>query len=271
MNKPFLKIILYGSALNTLYKKIMMPYLRLFLGIKRFFFFGLISLLIASTTQARPIKILIFSKTNGFRHKTIPAASVALKTLAQQNNWELTFTEDSLMFSHYSSLKHYKAVLFLYATGKVFGTEEEKAFAKYIEKGGSLVTIHTGTDCEQGWDWYMNLVGAKFKNHPKQQQARFTVTDSTHGATNLLPKGWLHFDEIYNFAAPVSVDEHVLLSVDENSYTGGTMGVTHPIAWCRFYKKGRVFQTALGHTDACYTDKDFLNHIVGGIRWALGK
>ena len=271
MNKPFLKIILYRFAFNTLYKKIMMPYLRLLFGIKKIFFFGLISLLIASTIQAKPIKILIFSKTNGFRHKTISTASAALKTLAQQNNWELTFTEDSLMFSHYKSLKPYKAVLFLYASGKVFGTDEENAFAKYIEKGGSLVTIHTGTDCEKNWDWYMNLIGAKFKGHPKQQQARFIVTDSTHEATNLLPKEWSHFDEIYNFAAPVSSEEHVLLSADENSYTGGTMGVTHPISWYRYYKKGRVFQTALGHTDACYSDKDFLNHIVGGIKWALGK
>ena len=233
--------------------------------------FVVMLLFISISSEAKPIKILVFSKTNGFRHKTIPVASAALTALAKENNWVLTFTEDSLLFSKYKALKHYKAILFLYTTGKILGIEEEKAFSKYIEKGGALVTIHTGTDCEKNWDWYMNLLGAKFKNHPKQQTARFVVNDSTHLATNLLPKEWLHFDEIYNFAAPVSPDVHVLLSVDESSYTGGTMGAVHPIAWYKNYKKGKVFQTALGHTDACYTDEDFIKHLVGGIKWAVGK
>ena len=220
-------------------------------------------------SEAKPIKILVYSKTNGFRHKTIPTAITALTTIAKDNNWQLTFTEDSLLFSKYKQLKHYRAVLFLYTTGKVLGNEEESAFKKYIEKGGALVTIHTGTDCEQNWDWYMNVIGAKFKSHPKQQQAKFIVQDTTHLSTNKLPKEWLHFDEIYNYAAPVLSDVHVLLTVDESSYTGGTMGALHPIAWYKNINKGCVFQTALGHTDACYTDKNFINHLVGGIKWAI--
>ena len=220
-------------------------------------------------SEAKPIKILVYSKTNGFRHKTIPTAITTLTTIAKDNNWQLTFTEDSLLFSKYKQLKHYRAVLFLYTTGKVLGNKEESAFKKYIEKGGVLVTIHTGTDCEQNWDWYMNAIGAKFKSHPKQQQAKFIVQDSTNLSTNKLPKEWLHFDEIYNYSAPVLSDVHVLLTVDESSYTGGTMGIVHPIAWYKKINKGRVFQTALGHTDACYADKDFISHLVGAIKWAL--
>ena len=67
----------------------------------------------------------------------------------------------------------------------------------------------------------------------------------------------------------MSADVHILITVDESSYTGGTMGTLHPIAWYKNVNKGRVFQTALGHTDACYSDKDFINHLVGGIKWAL--
>ena len=219
--------------------------------------------------EAKPIKILVYSKTNGFRHKTIPTAIAALKTLAMDNDWQLTFTEDSLMFSKYKLLKKYKAILFLYTTGKVLGNEEEIAFKKYIDNGGAWITIHTGTDCEQNWDWYVTTIGAKFKNHPKQQQAKFLIQESQHPSTTKLPKEWLHFDEIYNYDAPVSADVHILITVDESSYTGGTMGTLHPIAWYKNVNKGRVFQTALGHTDACYSDKDFINHLVGGIKWAL--
>jgi len=220
-------------------------------------------------SEAKPIKILVYSKTNGFRHKTIPTAITALTTIAKDNNWQLTFTEDSLLFGNYKQLKQYKAVLFLYTTGKILGNEEENAFKEYIEEGGALVTIHTGTDCEQNWDWYMNAIGAAFKNHPKQQQAKFIVQDSTHLSTSKIQKEWLHFDEIYNYTAPVLSDVHVLITVDESTYNGGIMGTLHPIAWYKNINNGRVFQTALGHTDACYTDKDFINHLVGGIKWAV--
>jgi type 1 glutamine amidotransferase len=224
-------------------------------------------ILTCPSIKAQPIKLLIYSKTNGFHHKSIPAAIAALSKMASENNWQLTFTDDSLSFSSLKQLQSYNAIVFVLITGKIFDTLQENAFKQYLQQGGGLVTIHTGTDCEKNWPWYMNAIGAKFKNHPKQQQATYLVIDSTHSATKLLPKVWSHFDEIYNFAAPVSDSVHVLLTVDESSYTGGTMGV-HPITWYRNLNKGRIFQTALGHTDACYTDTDFLAHLKGGIEWA---
>jgi len=233
-------------------------------------FFTLLLLVITSLSQAKTIKLLVFSKTNAFRHKSIPAAKDALILMAKQQNWTLTFTEDSLSFNDYKTLKQYKAVIFLMTTGKVFGTQEEEVFQKYIENGGGLITLHTGTDCEMKWDWYMNTIGGKFKNHPKQQQAKFIIEDSVHPATKLLPREWLHFDEIYNFVSPIVSAAHILISVDETSYTGGTMGSNHPIAWYNWSKKGRIFQTALGHTDDCYVDKDMLEHVLGGINWVLG-
>ncbi|MFP5039504.1 ThuA domain-containing protein [Parasediminibacterium sp. JCM 36343] len=217
---------------------------------------------------AQPIKILACTKTNGFRHKAMPAATAALTAMAKENNWEITFTEDSLAFSNYKALKKYNAILFVFATGKIFGEAEEQAFQKYMEKGGAFVSIHTGTDVEKNWPWYMGMVGAAFKNHPKQQNATYLVVDSTHPSTKYLPREWQHFDEIYNFAAPLPANFHVLMEVKESSYSGGTMG-KHPIAWYGQVKKARVFQTALGHTDECYTDKYFLQHLLGGIKWAM--
>jgi len=231
---------------------------------------SLLLLLITSFSQAKTIKILVFSKTNGFHHKSIPAAKEALILMAKQHNWTLTFTEDSLAFNDYKSMKQYKAVIFLMTTGKVFGIQQEEVFQKYIEKGGGLITLHTGTDCEMNWEWYMNTVGGKFKNHPKQQLAKFIIEDSTHPATKQLPKEWLHFDEIYNFGSPVVSSAHILICVDESTYTGGTMGALHPIVWYNYCKKGRIFQTALGHADDCYVDNNVLQHISGGINWVLG-
>lgn len=217
-------------------------------------------------------RLLVISKTNGFRHKAIPAATLALQKLGEDNHWAIDFTEDSTRLGSYKILKRYDAVIFLFATGKILGAEGEEALKKYLEKGGGLATVHTGTDVEKNWDWYMQTIGAKFKGHPKQQSAVFNIEDPLHPATNLLPKQWTHFDELYNFAGPVSKDVHVLLSVDEASYQGGTMDNHHPMAWTSMVgKKGRIFQTALGHTEACYSDSLFLGHLKGGIEWAGGQ
>ena len=67
---------------------------------------------------------------------------------------------------------------------------------------------------------------------------------------------------------------HVLLKMDESTYAeaDGTDGVDddHPIAWCKRYDGGRMFYTALGHTEATYTDPDFLKHLLGGMETAAG-
>ncbi len=216
--------------------------------------------------QAQKIKLLAISKTNGYRHAAIPAAKAALTLMAAQNNWDITFTEDSLQLNDYKVLKQYKAIIFMFVTGNAFGTQQEIAIQKFVEKGGGLLTLHTGTDAEYDWPWYNKALGAKFKSHPKQQQAKFLVVDSVHPATKMLPKEWVRFDELYNFREPIPANIHVLIELDETSYTGGTMG-KHPITWYQKIKRGRVLQTALGHTDASYKEDLFLQHLKGAIEW----
>ncbi len=233
---------------------------------KKSTFFLIIFFISIYQLQAQKIKLLAFSKTNGYRHGAIPAAKAALTLMAAQNNWEIKFTEDSLQFNNYMALRKYNAVIFMFVTGKVFGIQEETAMQKFVEKGGGFLTIHTGTDAEYDWPWYNYAVGAKFKSHPKQQEAKFLVLDSVHPSTKMLPKIWTRFDELYNFREPIAANINVLIELDETSYTGGTMG-KHPIAWYQTVKKGRVLQTALGHTDASYKDDLFLQHLKGGIEW----
>ncbi len=219
-----------------------------------------------SQLHAQKIKLLALSKTNGYRHAAIPAAKAALTLMAQQNNWEIEFTEDSLRFSDYKTLKQYDAVIFMFTTKNIFGVTQEAAFEKYIKKGGGLLTIHTGTDTEYDWAWYYKAIGAQFKSHPNQQQAKFLVVDTIHQATKMLPATWVRFDELYNFKIPIPANINILIELDETSYTGGTMG-KHPMAWYQKVKRGRVLQTALGHTDESYKEILFLQHLKGAIEW----
>jgi type 1 glutamine amidotransferase len=223
----------------------------------------------ASSRPFATPKVLIFSKTNGYRHASIVPGIAAIKKLGSENGFDVDATEDSTWFNT-ATLKKYSALIFLSPTGTVFGPNEEKALQEYIHNGGGFVGIHAATDCEYNWQWYGDLVGAYFKSHPKPQMATFNVIDKDHPATSKLPNPWQHFDELYNFKY-VNPNLNILLKIDEKSYTGGIMGDNHPMSWYHAYEGGRAFYTELGHTEESYSDPVYLGHLLGGINYAIGR
>lgn len=84
-----------------------------------------------------------------------------------------------------------------------------------------------------------------------------------------MPSTWQRTDEWYNFKA-LNPGVQVLATLDEQSYSGGKHG-SHPIIWYHEYQGGRAFYTAGGHTDASYQEPLFLQHLLGGIQYAIGS
>jgi len=226
----------------------------------------------SNNTPAAPAKtkkILVFAKTNGYHHESIAEGLVAIQKLGMENKFAVDTTTDSLMISD-ASLKHYKAVVFLSTTGKVLGEDQEKALQNFMRKGGGWVGIHAAADCEYNWPWYNKLVGGWFKSHPKQQQAKLMVVDKNHLSTKHLPDVWERWDEWYNYR-DLNPDVHVLIKIDETSYTGGENNNDHPMAWYHDYEGGRAFYTEMGHTKESFVDTVYLQHILGGIKYAMGE
>ncbi|MDB5133839.1 MAG: Trehalose utilization [Mucilaginibacter sp.] len=217
---------------------------------------------------AKP-KVLVFSKTAGFHHASIAVGVPAIIKLGAENNFDVDTTTNSAKFTS-DNLKQYAAVIFLSTTGDVLNDDQQKAFEQYIRAGGGFVGVHAATDTEYGWPWYGDLVGAYFKSHPKQQEATLHVVDRSFIATKHLPAEWKRFDEWYNYKY-IAKGLHVLITIDEKSYTGGENGDNHPMSWYHEYNGGRAFYTELGHTDESYADPLYLNHLLGGIKYAIGK
>src|SRR6266487_874696 len=219
----------------------------------------------ASTPAATAFRVLVFSKTTGFRHDSIPAGVTAIRQLGQQNNFTVDATEDDTQFTD-ANLAQYAAVIFLSATGDPLGMQAEKdAFQRYIEHGGGFVGIHAASDSGYTWPWYGQLVGTYFRQHPAQQNARVIVEDANHPSTQGLPAQFTRFDEWYDFQTNPRPNVHVLTRVDESSYTGGTMGADHPTTWCHTFDGGRSWYTAMGHTTQSFTEANFLHLLLGGI------
>jgi glucose/arabinose dehydrogenase/cytochrome c551/c552 len=214
-------------------------------------------------------RVLVFVKTSGFHHASIPAGIAAIRKMGTENGFDVDTTLNANRFAE-DSLKKYAAVIFLNTTGNVLDYRQEAAFERYIQAGGGFVGVHAATDTEYDWGWYGRLVGAYFNGHPKTQPARFIIKDNNFPATRFFTDTvWQRTDELYNFKK-LNPDNHVLITIDESSYEGGTNGAYHPMSWYHEYDGGRAFYTELGHTDESYAEDNYLKHLLAGIQYAIG-
>ncbi len=220
-------------------------------------------------SEQKQSQILVFSKTEGFRHESIPEGITAFKKLGKQEGFSVTATEDAAYFAK-DSLQNYGAVIFLNTTGDVLNDRQQQALQMFVESGGGFMGVHSATDTEYEWPWYGRMIGAYFDSHPKIQEAELQVLDKTHPATGFLPDTWTRTDEWYNFR---DIQEHIkpLIMLDEASYNGGENGENHPIAWYHESAGGRVFYTGGGHTKESYSDSLFTQHLQGGLKYVIGE
>jgi len=200
--------------------------------------------LLVAPAQAQTFAVLVFSKTAGFRHDSIPAGIAAIRQLGQQNGFTVDATEDAAAFTD-TNLARYQAVVWLSTTGDVLDATQQSAFERYIHAGGGYAGVHAAADTEYDWAWYGRLVGAYFNSHPAIQQATVKVEDHSHPSTASLPDSWTRTDEWYNFRTDPRANVHVLASLDETTYQPGTgaMG-DHPTAWCQNFEGGRSWYRA---------------------------
>lgn len=216
--------------------------------------------------------VLIFTRTGGFRHDdAIAAATSSLPARLEALGITSELTEAPAALEA-DNLARFRAVCFLYTSGTVMTERGRASVEAFVERGGGWVGLHSAADTEYEWPFYQELVVAPFADHPALQPAIVDLEDRAHPATAELPAGrWSATDEWYNFATnPRGEGVRVLATVDESTYSGGTMGLDHPIVWSHERLGGRAFYSALGHSGDRWRDPDFVRHVVGGVTWVLG-
>lgn len=233
--------------------------------------------------------VLIFSKTNGFRHgEAIKASLPVYQKLALENNWTLFETENGAVFNE-EQLKQFKVVIWNNVTGKVLTEKQREAFRKYLENGGGFLGIHGAGDHSHQWDWYEDeVLRARFSHHniatELETATLYLETDTAYSAlSEKLEQTLSHQDEWYVFYNnPREKGSTVLYTVDEKTFnTSGNlgflitdkdfgMGEDHPIVWYHELKQGRVFYSALGHHGKAFNSKNYQQILKNALLW-LGR
>ncbi len=224
-------------------------------------------LLVSPAFAAPPERVLVFTKTAGFRHDAIPTAVATLKTLASDAGMVADHTEDGQAFTT-GNLARYRVVVFASTTGDVLDEAQQAAMESFIRGGGGFVGVHAAADTEYDWPWYGRLVGAYFKHHPPGLQS--THVQPEHDGKPVGTR-WPITDELYNYRTNPRLQVRVVATVDEREYDGGEMGGDHPITWCRTVDGGRSWYTGLGHDVAVYGDSNVTAQLSRGLRYAAGR
>ena len=207
--------------------------------------------------------------------------------LGAANDFNVVATDDAAAFTT-TNLANFDAVVFLSTTGEVLNDEQQDAFEDYIQGGGGYVGIHSATDTEYAWPWYGEMLGGYFRNHPAgTPTATVNITDGDEPSTQGLPTNWARDDEWYNFQGPTNPVVNgggtdysprnsgvkVLATIDEATYEeddGNTTDDDHPVTWCSDFDGGHMWYTALGHTEASYSEANFRQHVLGGLETVTG-
>jgi type 1 glutamine amidotransferase len=226
-----------------------------------------------SAVSAAELRVLVFSRTTGFRHDSIPAGIALIQRLGREHGFAVEATENPRRFTP-KSLRAFRVVVFLNTTGDVLDARQQSALEGWVRGGGGWVGVHSAADTEHSWPFYGKLLGegAWFAGHPAIQTAAIEVESATHPSAAHLPPRFSFADEWYNFRVDPRGFAHVLLSIDETTYDpgAGAMG-DHPIAWYRRLGKGRAWYTNLGHRIETYAEPAFVQHLLGGITWAAAR
>ena len=245
-------------------------------------------------------KLLIFSVTNGFRHKSIDIGKVALTALGKETGAYEAVVSDDLANFEADKIKEFDAICFLSTTQEVFlpknfnklGEAEKKAAAEksdrlqkslmaHIKGGAGFVGIHAATDTFYKWSEYGEMMNGYFWGHPWNAGTPVSIKvepgQEKHPLVAHLNGENLDFkEEIYQLKEPYdSKKVRMLLRLDTEKSHMEVKGIKRKdndfgVAWVRDWEKGRVFYCSLGHNEHIYWNDKVLKHYLGGIQWALG-
>ena len=250
----------------------------------------------------KPRKLLVFSRTNGFRHASIATGKIALAEMGKKTGaYEAVISEELVNFEK-DKIGQFDAICFLSTTQNPFSpfkeelekmSDEEKAKASeyemqlkenlmsYVKNGGGFVGIHAATDTFYEWAEYGEMINGYFDGHPwgagTQVSIKVEPGQEKHPLVAMFDGENIDFkEEIYQLKDPYDSSKvHMLLRLDPEKSDMNVKGLKREdkdwgVAWARNWDDGRVFYCSIGHNDNMYWNPKVLSHYLAGIQWAIG-
>jgi type 1 glutamine amidotransferase len=241
--------------------------------------------------RSGPFKVLVYSRTEGFRHGgAIDAGRVMMQQMAAKQGFEVVMVggdkadppePDNLYFTP-EKLAEFEVVFMLNPTGDALDPTHQAVFDAWMAEGGGMIGTHAAADCEKDWGGYKDYTMQYYDGHSENNQEnliQFEPAALTHPAIAGLPNPWPRRDEWYSFdsspawASAQQTPGLILLGRLAQAASGGGNAppANQPIMWAREHNNFRVFYTAIGHHDFVFQDPLVVKHLTGGLMWAARR
>jgi type 1 glutamine amidotransferase len=237
----------------------------------------------AEEKAVKKARMLMVTTSKTFTHEpvkrekdSLAPSEVAVTQLGQQSGlFTVDCTQDPVADFTPENLKNYD-IVFFYTQGP--DLEIPKANMEYFlntwlkQKGHGFVATHSSTDTYGDYQPYWEMIGGTFDGHPwgSGETVTISVHDTKHPASRMWGTEFSIKDEIYQYQHWQPEKVHVLMSL--NMAKCGIKKPYHvPIAWVKTWGDGRIFYTNLGHNTETWSNKTFIDSLLGGIKWVLGQ
>jgi len=177
----------------------------------------------------------------------------------------------------------------------------QKAFEKFMKKGGGFVSVHAADNSFPKWEAYNKMIGiggwgdrtekdgpyvyymndgdlirdvspGKAGAHGPQHEIPITIRVKNHPITKGMPLNWLTAkDECYaKLRGPA--ENMTILATGKDASGKAPTSRHEPMLMVVDYGKGRIFHTTLGHDDYSIESVGFIISFLRGCEWvATGK
>lgn len=220
-------------------------------------------------TSVSKKKIIIFTKTEKFRHQSITAGVDVVTDISKKLGYEVVHTENSAIFNS-NQLSQVEAIVFLNTTGDILNNKQKDALVNYMIMGGNFMGIHSAANTENDWAWYTRHIGGAYDLEIGElDEYVVTVVKDSLGINKKLPEFHSCNEKLFPFIN-LSDDIYVLLEGSFCPNEESSMNIeSMPIAWIKRSENGKVFYTSLGHTSESFRSPFVKNHIASGLRYLL--
>jgi len=220
-----------------------------------------VAVLVASLSAPQtvtPIRVLVV--TGGHSYPT------AFYTVFEQPGiaWDHAVSSEE---AYRADLRERYDVLVLHDMPRTLSDAGQQHLREFAESGKGLVVVHHAIVSYPEWDWYRDLIGARYFEQPRDgrpastyrhdERMRIAVTRAHPVTDGLAP--FTVLDETYKgmWLAPTNT---VLLTTDNP--TGDA-----PVAWISAYARSRVVTIQLGHGPESHRDPSFRRLMLNAITW----
>lgn len=182
--------------------------------------------------------------------------------------------------------------------------ETQNALEAYVANGGGFVLVHAANNAFPEWREYNKMAGLGgwgdrdetcgpylyydqdgvlvrdsspgiAGSHGYEMEFLIDVREDAHPITQGMPPQWLHArDELYDRlrgpAEEITILATAFSDVEKNACYWAPIKGSHrhePMALCRNYGKGRVFQCVIGHFDYSMECVGFITLLQRGAEW----